>query len=54
MIKNLGYTRVFKAGNLDKDFIKAFQRRHRQQLVNGIFDQECYLILNNLQNSFNS
>jgi len=54
MIKKLGYTRVFKAGNLDKDFIKAFQRRHRQQLVNGIFDQECYLILNNLQNSFNS
>jgi len=42
MIKKLGYTRVFKAGNLDKDFIKAFQRRHRQQLVNGIFDQECY------------
>jgi N-acetyl-anhydromuramyl-L-alanine amidase AmpD len=54
MTKKLGYTRVFKAGNLDKDFIKAFQRRHRQQLVNGIFDQECYLVLNNLQNSFNS
>ena len=54
MIKKLGYTRVLTAGCLDKDFIKAFQRRHRQQLVNGIFDQECYLILNNLQNSFNS
>ncbi|CAN1607897.1 ampD N-acetyl-anhydromuramyl-L-alanine amidase [Candidatus Pelagibacterales bacterium] len=54
MIKKLGYTMVFKAGNLDKDFIKAFQRRYRQDLVNGIFDQECYLILNNLQNSFNS
>jgi len=54
MIKKLGYTRVLTADSLDKDFIKAFQRRHRQQLVNGIFDQECYLILNNLQNSFNS
>jgi N-acetylmuramoyl-L-alanine amidase len=54
MIKKLGYTRVLTADSLDKNFIKAFQRRHRQQLVNGIFDQECYLILNNLQNSFNS
>ncbi len=54
MIKKLGYTRVLTAGCLDKDFIKAFQRRYRQDLINGIFDQECYLILNNLQNSFNS
>ena len=54
MIKKLGYTRVFTADSLDKDFIKAFQRRYRQDLINGIFDQECYLILNNLQNSFNS
>ena len=49
MIKKLGYSRVLTAGHLNKDFTKAFQRRHRQQLVNGIFDQECYLILNNLQ-----
>jgi N-acetylmuramoyl-L-alanine amidase len=49
MIKNLGYSRVLKAGHLDKDFTKAFQRRHRQQLINSIFDQECYLILNSLQ-----
>jgi N-acetylmuramoyl-L-alanine amidase len=54
MIKKLGYTRVLAAGYLDEDFIKAFQRRYRQDLINGIFDQECYLILNNLQNSFNS
>jgi N-acetylmuramoyl-L-alanine amidase len=54
MIKKLGYTRVLTADSLDKDFIKAFQRRYRQDLINGIFDQECYLILNNLQNSFNS
>ena len=49
MIKKLGYSRVLTAGQLDKDFTKAFQRRYRQQLINGIFDQECYLILNNLQ-----
>jgi N-acetylmuramoyl-L-alanine amidase len=54
MIKKLGYTMVLTADSLDKDFIKAFQRRYRQDLINGIFDQECYLILNNLQNSFNS
>ena len=54
MIKKLGYTRVLTADSLDKDFIKAFQRRYRQDLINGIFDQECYLILSNLRNSFNS
>ena len=49
MIKKLGYSGVLTAGRLDKNFIKAFQRRYRQELINGIFDQECYLILNNLQ-----
>ena len=49
MIKKLGYSRVLAAGHLDKDFINTFQRRYRQQLINGIFDQECYLILKNLQ-----
>ena len=49
MIKKLGYSKVLTAGRLDKNFIKAFQRRYRQELINGIFDQECYLILNNLQ-----
>jgi N-acetylmuramoyl-L-alanine amidase len=49
MIKKLGYSMILTEGHLDKDFTKAFQRRHRQQLINGIFDQECYLILNSLQ-----
>ncbi|NDG20815.1 MAG: hypothetical protein EB146_03090, partial [Proteobacteria bacterium] len=49
MIKRLGYSKVFSINSLDKNFIKAFQRRYRQQLINGIFDQECYLILKNLQ-----
>ena len=49
MIKKLGYSKIFSVNYLDKNFIKAFQRRYRQQLINGIFDQECYLILRNLQ-----
>ena len=49
MIKKLGYSKILTAGRLDKNFIRAFQRRYRQELINGIFDQECYLILNNLQ-----
>ena len=49
MIKKLGYSKIFSVNYLNKNFIKAFQRRYRQQLINGIFDQECYLILRNLQ-----
>ena len=33
--------------------IKAFQRRFRQNLVNGIIDQECLLISKNLAKKFN-
>ena len=52
-IKNLykiGYSRVL---NKDKNkkiklLIKAFQRRFRQDLVNGIIDKECLLISKNL------
>jgi len=52
-LKNLykiGYSRVL---NKDKNkkiklLIKAFQRRFRQDLVNGIIDKECLLISKNL------
>ena len=52
-LKNLykiGYSRVL---NKDKNkkiklLIKAFQRRFRQDLVNGIIDEECLLISKNL------
>ena len=52
-LKNLykiGYSRVL---NEDKNkkikfLIKAFQRRFRQDLVNGIIDEECLLISKNL------
>ena len=48
LAKKIGYT--FK--NLSNKnffyFTKAFQRRFRQNLISGYFDQECYLILRNL------
>ena len=33
--------------------IKAFQRRFRQNLINGIIDQECLIISENLSKKFN-
>jgi len=55
-IKNLnkiGYGIVKRLSfNSNKKFItKAFQRHFRQNLVNGIPDQECYLISKNLLKS---
>src|SRR5210317_1302088 len=52
-IKNLnkiGYRKIKKLNfNLNKKYIiKAFQRRFRQNLVNGIADQESFLISKNL------
>ena len=55
-IKNLyrfGY-REIKKSNFDIDkklIVKAFQRRFRQSLINGIPDQECLLISKNLLKS---
>ena len=34
-----------------KSLIIAFQRRFRQDLINGKVDKECYLISKNLINS---
>jgi N-acetylmuramoyl-L-alanine amidase len=55
-IKNLnkiGYGMIKRLSfNSNKKFItKAFQRRLRQNLVNGIPDQECFLISKNLLKS---
>jgi len=48
LAKKIGYT--FK--NMSNEnffyFTKAFQRRFRQNLISGHFDQECHLILRNL------
>ena len=57
-IKNLskiGYLKrknIFKFKNVKKLTI-AFQRRFRQDLVNGKIDQECLLISKNLIKKFN-
>jgi N-acetylmuramoyl-L-alanine amidase len=55
-IKNLnkiGYGIIKRLSfNLNKKFItKAFQRHFRQNLINGIPDQECFLISKNLLKS---
>ena len=52
-IKNLykiGYSRVLNKGKNknNKLLTSAFQRRFRQDLVNGIIDEECLLISKNL------
>jgi len=46
----IGYSRIigFKSINKKKNLIKAFQRRFRQNLINGKIDQECLLISKNL------
>tara|TARA_Y100000591_G_C21646474_1_gene600598 strand:- start:110 stop:841 length:732 start_codon:yes stop_codon:yes gene_type:complete len=49
----LGYKKIeYLNFNLNKKMItKAFQRRFRQSLINGIPDNECYLISKNLLKS---
>jgi len=52
-LKNLykiGYLRILDSGKNknNKLLISAFQRRFRQDLVNGIIDEECLLISKNL------
>tara|TARA_B100000795_G_scaffold252607_1_gene222269 strand:- start:97 stop:840 length:744 start_codon:yes stop_codon:yes gene_type:complete len=53
----VGYSKKFPK-NVSKDrhldyITKAFQRRYRQDLVNGKVDQECLLISQNLVKKFN-
>ena len=50
---NIGYKKIKKYdSNLNKKcIIKAFQRRFRQSLINGIPDKECFLISKNLLKS---
>ena len=49
----IGYTKIkSKSFNDNKRLlVKAFQRRFRQSLVNGICDQECLILSKNLLNS---
>ena len=49
-LKKIGYLRIsHKCPNLKKrNIIKAFQRHFRQELINGISDQECLIISKSL------
>ena len=46
----LGYNRIkpFKSDFNNRSLIKAFQRRFRQNLINGLADKECLAISKNL------
>ena len=50
MIKKTQNLKNRKFNNL---VVKAFQRRFRQELVNGKIDKECFIISNNLVKKFN-
>ena len=43
----IGYSKIYKRQN-EKLVIKAFQRRYRPKLVNGVIDHECLKISKNL------
>ena len=52
----IGYQKIFSS-NLGKNkclnyIIKAFQRRYRQNLIDGKIDQECLIISQNLIKEF--
>tara|TARA_Y100000996_G_C22523433_1_gene643419 strand:- start:120 stop:851 length:732 start_codon:yes stop_codon:yes gene_type:complete len=49
-LKTIGYCRIknLKLETSNKFIIKAFQRRFRQKLINGISDLECFEISKNL------
>ena len=62
--ENIFYNNLYKIGYLNKIFknirkknfknyiIKAFQRRFRQELINGKIDKECLIISENLANKY--
>ena len=49
-LKRIGYSKIqgMNSQKSNKYIIKAFQRRFRQELVNGKIDKECYLISDNI------
>ena len=46
----IGYMKISKKNSNIRYFVKAFQRRFRNELINGKIDKECFLISNNLIN----
>ena len=55
-LSKIGYskktTKIFNKDRYLTNVIKAFQRRFRQELVNGKIDKECLLISENLLKEF--
>ena len=53
-IHKIGYPKnnKIKKNKYLKILTKAFQRRFRQSLINGIIDQECLLISKNIAKKF--
>ena len=52
-MKKIGYLKNYKTNKHDVKFIiKAFQRRYRQALINGIIDRECLIISKNLVKNY--
>ena len=49
-LHKIGYTKVQSKSSIDKKrlLVKAFQRRFRQGLINGISDRECLILSKNL------
>ena len=49
-LKKIGYSKIgkIKDNNYEINVVKAFQRKFRQNLINGKIDQECLLISKNL------
>ena len=52
-IYKIGYCKIPKMSEKSsiKYLTKAFQRRFRNELVNGIIDHECFLLSKNLVNN---
>ena len=52
-LNKIGYTKIFEksALNIKNNIVKAFQRKFRQDLINGKIDEECLLISKNLLKS---
>ena len=55
-LSKIGYAMKKNENSKNRKFnnyvVKAFQRRFRQELVNGKLDKECFIISNNLAKKF--
>ena len=50
ILQKIGYNKInhITTSQSNRYLTKSFQRRFRQDLVNGIIDKECLLIIRNL------